>query len=66
MKLLWNVVSRLHVLFVDLLLVSCLLDLPLAKNECIDKIFAHTEIAILIYFNHLCEFFFEIILPLIK
>ena len=37
MKLLWNVVSRLYVLFVALLLVSCLLDISLAKNECIDK-----------------------------
>ena len=41
LKLLWNVVSRLYVLFVALLLLSCLLDLSLAQNECIDKLFAH-------------------------
>ena len=55
MKLLWNVVSRLYVLFVALLLVSRLLDISLAKNECIDK-FAYIKTPILINLTILVKF----------
>lgn len=59
LKLLWNVVSRLYVVFIVLLLVSCLLDLSLAQNECIDKLFAHIQTLILMYFNRPYEIFMK-------